>query len=315
MRAFRPFAAGRQLWRRAVLAATLVAAAGAAHAGYTSTRYPIVLMHGMTGFDRIGSVDYFYGIPQALRNDGAQVYVAEVSAFNSSEARGEQLLEQVRSIVALTGAQKVNLIGHSHGSHTVRYVASVAPELVASVTAVGGPNKGSEMADFIDTKVPDGSPLRPMVSSVVDTLGKLIGFFSGKPEYEENSLAGLRSLTSAGSAEFTAKFPQGMPTTACGDGPEIDNGVRYYSWTGDKVFTNPLDLVDWGMLALSPIFGGIKQDGLVSVCSSKLGKSLGVYSQNHLDEVNQLIGITDWFAVSPVTLYRQHANRLQGLGL
>jgi triacylglycerol esterase/lipase EstA (alpha/beta hydrolase family) len=37
--------------------------------------------------------------------------------------------------------------------------------------------------------------------------------------------------------------------------------------------------------------------------------------QNHLDEVNQLVGLRDWFSADPVTLYRQHANRLKNLGL
>ncbi len=35
-------------------------------AGYTQTRYPIVLVHGLFGFDKLLGVDYFYGIPQAL---------------------------------------------------------------------------------------------------------------------------------------------------------------------------------------------------------------------------------------------------------
>ncbi|HBC18826.1 MAG TPA: hypothetical protein DC022_08760, partial [Alcanivorax sp.] len=32
----------------------------------------------------------------------------------------------------------VNLLGHSHGGPTVRYVASVYPDYVASATAVAG---------------------------------------------------------------------------------------------------------------------------------------------------------------------------------
>ena len=40
-------------------------------------------------------------------------------------------------------------------------------------------------------------------------------------------------------------------------------------------------------------------------------KHLGDYRQNHLDEVNQMVGLRDWFSADPVTLYRQHANRLQ----
>lgn len=300
----------------AVLFATSVVAASAAQAGYTTTRYPIVLMHGMSGFDRIGALDYFYGIPQALRDGGARVFVAEVSAFNSSEERGEQLLQQVKNVIAITGAQKVNLIGHSHGSHTVRYVAAVAPHLVASVTAVGGPNKGSKVADFVNENLREGSWLRGVAASLANALGQVIGFFSSKPGFEENAIAGLKSLTSNGSAAFNAKFPQGVPTTSCGDGANIVNGIRYYSWTGDRVFTNVFDPLDAPLGVVAPLHGlFVQNDGLVSVCSSKLGKSLGVYSQNHLDEVNQTLGLVDIFSVNPKTLYRQHANRLQNAGL
>ncbi len=74
--------------------------------GYTETRYPIVLVHGLFGFDNIAGVDYFYGIPRALSRSGAKVYVAQVSATNSNEARGEQLLRQVKRILAITGARR-----------------------------------------------------------------------------------------------------------------------------------------------------------------------------------------------------------------
>lgn len=43
--------------------------------GYTKTKYPIVLTHGMLGWDTILGLDYWYGIPSALRSDGAAVYV------------------------------------------------------------------------------------------------------------------------------------------------------------------------------------------------------------------------------------------------
>lgn len=56
-----------------------------AQSGYTQTRYPIVLVHGLFGFDSFLGLDYFYGIPSALRQDGARVYVAQVSAANSTE--------------------------------------------------------------------------------------------------------------------------------------------------------------------------------------------------------------------------------------
>src|SRR5690554_7770957 len=57
---------------------------------YTKTKYPIVLAHGMAGFDNIGPLDYWYQIPSDLEKDGARVFVTQVSSFQSSEFRGEQ---------------------------------------------------------------------------------------------------------------------------------------------------------------------------------------------------------------------------------
>ncbi len=107
---------------------------------------PIVLVHGLLGFDRLlGVYDYFYGIPGDLRSGGARVYTANVSSSNFSEVRGEQLIRYLDSIKAATGAQKFNLIGHSHGGPTARYVAAVRPDLVASMTSVGAPMPAAKL--------------------------------------------------------------------------------------------------------------------------------------------------------------------------
>jgi triacylglycerol lipase len=138
-----------------------------------------VLVHGLFGFDKLLGVDYFYGIPQALTRDGAKVYVAQVSATQSSELRGEQLLKQVQQVLAITGAEKVNLIGHSHGGPTIRYVASVAPELVASATSVGGVNHGSEIADLVRAKVTPGSAAEGLAVAAASALSGVISLLSG----------------------------------------------------------------------------------------------------------------------------------------
>ena len=36
---------------------------------------------------------------------------------------------------------------------------------------------------------------------------------------------------------------------------------------------------------------------------------------NHLDEVNQLLGLTALFETNPKTVFRNHANRLKKKGL
>lgn len=297
------------------LALSSAAQASLFSSNYTKTKYPVVLTHGMLGFDSILGVDYWFGIPQALRRDGATVYITQVSQLNTSETRGEELLEQVEEIVAISGKGKVNLIGHSHGGPTIRYVAAVRPDLVASVTSVGAPHKGSDAADFL-RQVPPGSAGEALLAGIVNGMGTLIHFLSGSPSSNpQNSLGSLESLNSEGAARFNAKYPQGIPTTACGEGAYSVNGVRYYSWSGTSPLTNLLDPSDVLMGASSLTFSG-PNDGLVGRCSSRLGMVIrDNYRMNHLDEVNQTFGLTSLFETDPVSVYRQQANRLKNAGL
>lgn len=286
---------------------------------YAKTTYPIVLAHGMAGFSKIGPLDYWYGIPQDLAKNGARVYVTQVASFSSSEIRGEQLLNQVKMVLAITGAPKVNLIGHSHGSHSIRYVAGVLPSRVASATAVGGPNGGSPVADVIQgaTSIPGVGPIAAStLSAVVNGFFSLVDILSGQ-EYRQDALAGLASLTTAGSADFTARFPGGMPaaTNRCGEGAYVANGVRYFSWGGTGGVTNILDPIDLPLTALKVVFPE-PSDGLVGRCSSHLGKVIrDNYNMNHLDEVNQIMGLTSIFETDPKAVFRAQANRLKNLGL
>ncbi len=279
------------------------------------TKYPIVLAHGAAGFDELfGVLEYWNGIPGALQDKGATVFVTEVSQLNSTEVRGEQLLAQVETIVAITGKAKVNLIGHSHGGLDVRYVASVRPDLVASATAVGTPHKGADLADYLSDNVEAGSFSEAVLNYFAETLGTVIGLLSGSSN-PQDGLAALESLTTAGTAAFTASHPQGVPTSSCGEGASSVNGVRYYSWSGTGVLTNVFDLSD-PALGLTSLFYGESNDGLVGRCSSHLGDVIrDNYFQNHLDEVNQLFGLVSIFTSNPKTLFKNHANRLKNLGL
>ncbi|MGY5839284.1 esterase/lipase family protein [Vibrio chemaguriensis] len=284
--------------------------------GYTQTKYPIVLVHGLFGFDTLAGVDYFFGIPHSLTKDGAKVYVAQVSATNSSEVRGEQLLAQVETLLAATGAEKVNLIGHSHGGPTTRYVASVRPDLVASVTSIGGVNKGSKVADLVRGTVSEGSGSEQLAVKLAQGLTTLINLLSGGSDLDQDPLASLAALTTEGSLAFNQHYPEGVPTGECGNGDLLaSNGVYYYSWTGSSTFTNVFDPTDAAMMVLGLAFDG-PNDGLVGACSTHLGKVIrDDYQMNHLDEINGLLGIHHLFETDPVTLYRQHANRLKLQGL
>ena len=282
---------------------------------YAQTKYPVVLVHGLLGFDAIGPINYFYGVPSALRNSGATVFTPNVSQANSTELRGEQLLLQLRSLKAQYGYAKFNLVGHSHGGNTARYVAAVAPELVASVTSVGTPHTGSKTADGIKNFT-DAAHVTGLAVAVVDGLSNLIAFFSGSSGNPQSSFAALQSLSTSGAADFNRRFPQGAPTTACGQGAELVNGVRYHSYGGTSVLTNAFDVSD-ALLGAGALFFGFEQnDGVVGQCSSHWGKVIrDDYPWNHLDEVNQAFGLRGLFSPDPVAMYRAQANRLKTLGL
>lgn len=284
---------------------------------YAKTKYPIVFTHGMAGFIRVGTdqfgLDYWYQILPDLARNGANVWATRVSPFNLTEIRGEQLLQQVEDIRAVTGAAKVNLIGHSHGGPTIRYVAGVKPQYVASLTGVGATNKGSPVSDLILT-IRDIAPvLETPVTTVVNGLSKAITWAQGLDpnSYPHDSLASANSLSTQGSAQFAKQYPLGMPTTQCGEGKALDGGIYHYSFTGVGTVTNLLD-VDSILKATSLLIdGGRDNDGLVPCCSAKFGKTIrDNYNWNHLDEVNQVLGLKALFAPDPVDVYRQHANRL-----
>jgi triacylglycerol lipase len=287
----------------------------AAAAGYTETKHPIVLCHGMAGFDELfGIYEYFSGIPQALSKDGAKVFVTEVPQFNSTEARGEALLAQIEEILAVTGAKKVNLIGHSHGGLDVRYVASVAPQLVASVTTVGTPHQGAELADFLRNNVKQGGFTEAVLGLFANSLGKLLALLSGTSN-QQDAIAALGSLSTEGAAIFNNAHPAGLPAKWCGEGAKVVDGIHYYSWTGERALTNILDPSD-AMLGLASIVYAEDNDGLVGKCSAHLGAVIrDDYRLNHLDEVNQAFGLVHLFGPDPKSLFRVHANRLKNEGL
>jgi triacylglycerol lipase len=282
---------------------------------YTKTKYPIVLAHGLAGFDELfGVYDYWFGIPGALRDGGASVFVTEVSQANSTAVRGEQLIDQIETIVAITGKPKVNLIGHSHGGLDIRYVASVRPDLVASVSSVASPHKGAALADFLRANVENGSFSETVFAFFGDALFTVLGLLTGSTN-PQDSVAAIDSLTTAGLAAFNAQHPNGVPTTACGQGTGSVGGIRYYSWSGTGILTNALDASD-GAMALTSLFYPEANDGLVGRCSSHLGVVIrDNYFQNHLDEVNQILGLVSIFESNPVTLFRAHANRLKNAGI
>lgn len=291
-----------------------------------ATRYPLVLVPGMFGFVRLLLYPYWYGIVAALRRGGATVIAVQVSPLNSSEVRGEQLLARIEAIRTQTGAAKVNLIGHSQGSLTARYAAAKRPDWVASVTSVAGPNQGSELADYFEKHYPADTPKGRLLSAALRLISGLMSLLETGyrgPRLPADLHAAHRSLTCEGVALFNRQYPQGLPETWGGQGPEEVNGVRYYSWSG----TLQPGKTDRG----GNLFDGTNRscrlfaktfvreaghcDGLVGRYSSHLGTVIGDdYPLDHFDIVNQSLGLVGKGA-QPIRLFVEHARRLKAAGV
>ncbi len=274
---------------------------------------PLVLVHGLDGFDRIGPIDYFYGVAAALRGDGVDVRVARLDAYNSSDVRGEELRVLVDAVHAETG-RRVDLVCHSQGGLDCRYVASIDPDAVARVVTIASPHRGTPLADIALEDAP--GPTQDAINALLDLLGATI---DGANATSMDAHAAMVDLSSRGAADFARRHPDART-------------VAYYSIAGRSGLTvadadctpdlaapfvtrwqgpDPLDpVLDASAVILDNALGGHDgHDGLVPVASSRWGSFLGCLPADHLDEICQIAGDTPGVGndFDCVTFYRSLA--------
>lgn len=299
-----------------VLGCVVLAAPTLSYANYTKTKHPIVLVHGVTGFDTIGGlINYFHNIPWNLERSGARVYSASVSFVNSSEQRGQQLANYINGL----GQSKVNIMAHSQGAPTSRVTASLIPHKIASITSINGVNKGSKVADVARGIIPPGSYVEGGANAIAGALGDLINALSGSNN-PQNGVAALETLTTNGTTQLNNALGwKGVNRWSCaGTNEDVwinGNRIKFFSWTGRAIWTNWTDITDPFLGVTSLAFGSEPNDGLVGVCSTMMGNVIGThYEMNHVDAINHLFGARSWWT-DPVSLYRSQANRLKNRGL
>lgn len=285
------------------------------------TKHPIVLVPGIFAFDSIAAIDYWYKIPAALQSQGATVFVPKINAFDSSAKRGEALIAQLDNIRASSAGKisKFNLMGHSQGGITVRYVMNTRPDLVASVTTMNSPHKGSPLADLVTGVAPASSLQGVAFTAFANAVGDLVNLLSNNKKSPADVRAMLAEFNKPGAAANNQRYPVGIPTTACGAGAETaninGNSVRLYSWSGTAPLTNVLDASDV-LFGITRFAFTEANDGVTGKCSSHFGKVLkDNYFMNHLDVTNQVFGAVSLFETNPKTLFQNHASRLKSLSL
>ncbi|KAK6198005.1 Alpha/Beta hydrolase protein [Scheffersomyces amazonensis] len=270
---------------------------------YHTPKYPIVLCHGFSGFDKLtffqnfeivdkylvkndGSkrilgfeLDYWRGIGIALSKLGAKVLVAQVPPFGTIRDRAEILesfLElQCQQLKDMSDDKinfpiKLNLISHSMGGLDSRYLISKLQNNgpnkkyhVVSLTTIATPHRGSEVADFFYELVQTVPILKHVAPQALFDLTTTSMIKFNKEIVDDPTVEYF---------SYGAKF-----------NPKLFN-IFYSTWYLMK-YRIGLRLKR-NQIKLAPKLN-IDNDGLVSVTSAKWGNYLGTLDQvDHLDLIN-----------------------------
>lgn len=279
-----------------------------------ASKHAIVLAHGFDASDT--NRWSFNGVAEALAKDGHVVHAARVQPYQSVEKRARELalhVDAAREECAERrgcDASKVHIIAHSMGGLDARYVIAKLSDpdgvayskLVASLTTISTPHRGSAFADKVLTVLPKGAD--PSVNALAGLWART---FTDRDLAENSDVrAALHDISEAYAPEFNAAVPNAP-------------GVFYQSWAGisshldvhindDEIeacegkvesYKNRADnMLDHnplssGQLQLAaPIVsdGGQPNDGMVKVTSAKWGQFQGCIPADHMDEVGQRIG-------------------------
>lgn len=307
----------------------------------TKSRHAIVLAHG---FDASDSNRWsFRGVKEALERDGHVVHAARVQPYQSVAKRAAELAKHVDQArvecSARSGcdATKVHLLAHSMGGLDSRYVVAKLSnpdgvpykKLVASVTTISTPHRGSAIADKILSITPGAAD--PVINTLAglwartftdsdlaadsDVRAALVGISEGNAESFNSEIQNASGVFYQSWAGITSHIDFHI------DQKEIDaceGKVASYRNRHDRLFDH--DPISSAQLqASAPIVGhGLgnaadPNDGMVTVSSAKWGKFMGCVPADHMDEVGQRNGSDRpaiWSRFDHIRFYRQVAYDL-----
>ena len=216
------------------------------------TRYPILMVHGIF-FRDWQYFNYWGRVPAELIRNGATVFYGKQQSANLVSVSAGEIAEQIKSIIAETGAEKVNIIAHSKGGLDSRYAISKLgmDRYVATLTTINTPHFGCEWVDGVLDKAPRS--LKDFCDRKYNRL------FSRLGDRDPHFLLGVGELTKAAGERFEKEVP---------DSPS----VRYHSVMSRMVTSRaagfPLNL---GYFLNKP-YTKLGNDGLVSVESALRGE-------------------------------------------
>ncbi len=274
--------------------------------------YPIVLVHGFSGFSAIGGAGYFYGVQEDLSAAGDVVYTPSLPPVATSSARARVLKDLLLTVLRDTGAPKVHLIAHSQGGLDLRALTNIddddgsaafPAEHIASITTISTPHQGTAVADLA-ALAPDGAlnPAGQLLAWLITGLNQPPSDLSGdavpsdawSPELD----AALTLLTPAGASAFSLAhpWPADVPVFSIAGVTNLQSldhaqchGSVWQALDGVDI-TDPALLASGALLALADggtVLSPSPNDGLVSVHSARDGIFLGCVAADHADEIGQ----------------------------
>lgn len=237
---------------------------GSLSAAPLSGSHPIVLSHGILGFDDSqglagGLIKYWGRMDDYLRRQGVAVLTPGKTAMQGLDFRAREQKDQVLYWMAANGYSKVHIIGHSQGGLDSRYMVSNLNmrSKVRTLTTLNSVHRGTPVADIGLGVIPNW--LEPGVAVVVNVFGQLV--YSGG---QQDVLEMARSLTTSSLASFNRNSPN-------------QSGVNYFSY-GSKMYwadpiQHPLMALTYPICWTGGVFNGQggANDGVVPLSSQKWG--------------------------------------------
>lgn len=286
--------------------------------------YPVILVHGFSGFADVGPVDYFFGVVDDLRRHGEHVFTPALPPYRGSKERARTLARHIDQALDETGSDKVHLIAHSQGGIDARALLGLYPryqEKVFSITTIGTPHHGTPIADEA-LSTPDA-----ILFPAGDFLSWLLGFtrippeerswdanLNGIPkELKGTNLRGPRGsadwdprlreaiyqLSSIGMKEFNRSHPppEDVHLFSVAAYSNLRNSPQWCARGELFPRTERVDVVDFWLFPSAMFLAGnrlshpIANDGVVPSESMVWERFLGCIPADHFDEVG-LIGDT-----------------------
>src|SRR5262245_27931563 len=248
-------------------------------------RTPLVLVHGLFGFDRLQVAgltvaNYFPGIVHGLEAAGNRVLVPSLSPTAGIPERARQLKAFIDREAP---GVPVHIMAHSMGGLDARYMISKLgmADRVLSLTTLGTPHRGTPFANW------GLRMLEPLIRPCFD--------------YFDIPRQAFYDLTT----ESCRKFNADVLDVA---------GVRYFSVAGrhSGSFMNPEWLLPYNIV----YFAEGHNDGVVSVQSASYGESTEIWEGDHFTLVNWLnpVNMLRQFRRDPGPRYAKLLGRLHDEG-